>query len=95
MKKSVTYNIVSLKEHFDCKLRSIKKTAKLAARLLEQRQEFIDKELNHIKSDVRVLLDSKATIEGKASQKSVNLAQVLSLVALLIALLSLVIELLK
>lgn len=43
-----------------------------------------------VDSDIRVLRESKATLEGKASQKSVNLSTILAVIGITIAFISLV-----
>lgn len=42
--------------------------------------------------DIRVLRESKATIEGKASQSSTNIATIIAIIGVLLALLSIVIK---
>lgn len=46
-----------------------------------------------VERDIRMLLDSKATLDGKASQQALNVATVISIAALVMALLGLLLRL--
>jgi hypothetical protein len=51
--------------------------------------------LQLIENDIRILRESRAELAGKASQKSVTIAFIFSGLGILIALMTLVIELLR
>jgi len=68
--------------------------------LNDQAKEFITRpELNairkEIEADIRILRESKATLEGKADQKAVNIAMAISLIGLIIGVIAIIIHFIK
>ena len=58
-------------------------------------QKEIDVVINKINEDIKTLREYKAMLEGKADQKSVTIAFVMSVFALIIAIVSIIIFLIK
>lgn len=51
--------------------------------------------MKSVSKDIKILLESKAKIEGKASQNSVNVALVFATIAALISIISFIIDLIR
>ena len=114
------YNVVTLKEHFDERMRSQDRAVQVAVAALEHRLEGMNEfraTVNEIAnrsvtrqefdllrnklsdqfaetkertdSDIRSLRESRALLEGKASQSSVILAMILSISGLLLGVIGL------
>ena len=102
---------VTLKEHIESRLISIEKATELALAALNERLAGMNEfraalndvlkllatkaELGRLEEDVRVLRESRAILEGKASQNSVNQATLIAIIGIILGSAGLIIAIVK
>jgi uncharacterized coiled-coil DUF342 family protein len=101
-------NIISLRDYIDFKIAELEKAFILARQVLEQRlntmneireqlrtqkSEFVTRlETDQIFRDIRELRESRAELQGKASQSSVFLAYLMSGISILISIIGFILH---
>lgn len=99
-------DIVTLKEYLDSRLHAIEKATAIALAATDKRFESVNEfrntlrdqqamfatlaEVKNLREDIQSLKESRAELAGKASQQSVIVAYILSLLGLVLSALSLV-----
>jgi hypothetical protein len=86
---------ITLREHFDVRFSHLEKQLnEINVTLKEQAKNFISRvEYEALLTDIRSLRESRASLEGKATQESVTRVMLISLAGVLIGLVSMIISL--